>query len=206
MEQQLIEFINQFGYFGIVLLIALENIFPPIPSEVILTFAGFMTLAADLSIAGSVLAATVGAVLGAMVLYVIGRWLNEDRLNRLVDGRLGKLLRLKHSDIDKAARLFSRHGNKTVFFGRFIPVVRSLISIPAGMTNMAWQPFLFFTTIGTLIWNIVLIVLGRLAGHAWTQVSAVVDTFSSIIVIALGISIVVGLVWYYRKRIKPARD
>ncbi|GKT02704.1 DedA family protein [Furfurilactobacillus sp. WILCCON 0119] len=204
MEQQLIDFMNQYGYVGIMLLIALENVFPPIPSEVILTFAGFMTLAADLSIWGSVLAATAGAVLGGLVLYGIGRWLNEDRLQRLVKSRLGHVLRLKRSDLDKAARLFERHGKKTVFLGRFIPVVRSLISIPAGMTKMRWQPFLLLTALGTLIWNVVLILLGRAAGHAWTQVSSVVDTFSTVVGVGLAVLVIAGMVWYYIKRIKPA--
>lgn len=202
MEQQLIDFMNQFGYLGIVLLIALENVFPPIPSEVILTFAGFMTLAADLTITGSVIAATIGAVLGAVILYGIGHWLNEERLQRLVQSRFGRLLRLKQSDVTKTANLFKKHGGKTVFFGRFIPVIRSLISIPAGMTRMKWQSFILFTTIGTLIWNVVLIVLGRMAGHPWTQVSAAVDTFSTMTIIVLAILLLVGGIWYYVKRIK----
>ncbi|KRL52849.1 DedA family protein [Furfurilactobacillus rossiae] len=202
MEQQLIDFMNQFGYLGIVLLIALENVFPPIPSEVILTFAGFMTLAADLTVTGSVIAATIGAVLGAIILYGIGHWLNEERLQRLVQSRFGRLLRLKQSDVTKTANLFKKHGGKTVFFGRFIPVIRSLISIPAGMTRMKWQSFILFTTVGTLIWNVVLIVLGRLAGHAWTQVSAAVDTFSTVTVVVLAILLVGGGVWYYVKRVR----
>ncbi|MYV05774.1 DedA family protein [Furfurilactobacillus milii] len=202
MEQQLIDFMNQFGYLGIVLLIALENVFPPIPSEVILTFAGFMTLAADLTITGSVIAATIGAVLGAVILYGIGHWLNEERLQRLVQSRFGRLLRLKQSDVTKTANLFKKHGGKTVFFGRFIPVIRSLISIPAGMTRMKWQSFILFTTVGTLIWSVVLIVLGRMAGHAWTQVSAAVDTFSTMTIIVLAILLLVGGIWYYVKRIR----
>lgn len=205
MEQQLIDFMNQFGYIGIVLLIALENVFPPIPSEVILTFAGFMTLAADLTITGSVIAATSGAVIGAGLLYGIGRWLNVTRLERLINSRLGRSLRLKQTDIEKAQRLFNRHGRKTIFFGRFIPVVRSLISIPAGMTKMPWRPFVLLTACGTMIWNIVLIGLGRLAGRAWNQVSGAVDTFSTIITVGLVGLFILGAIWYYVKRIRPAR-
>lgn len=205
MEQQLIDFMNQFGYIGIVLLIALENVFPPIPSEVILTFAGFMTLAADLTITGSVIAATSGAVIGAGLLYGIGRWLNVTRLERLINSRLGRSLRLKQTDIEKAQRLFNRHGRKTIFFGRFIPVVRSLISIPAGMTKMPWQPFVLLTACGTMIWNIVLIGLGRLAGRAWNQVSGAIDTFSTIITVGLVGLFILGAIWYYVKRIRPAR-
>jgi membrane protein DedA with SNARE-associated domain len=162
MEQYIINFVNDFGYLGIILLITLENVLPPIPSEVILTFAGFMTLSSKLTVWGSVLAATLGAVIGAVILYIIGSYLTVERLGRLIDSRLGKILRLKHSDITKTHNFFIKHGPKTIFFGRFVPVIRSLISLPAGMTKMSWKVFVLLTTLGTLIWNIVLILLGAL--------------------------------------------
>jgi membrane protein DedA with SNARE-associated domain len=203
MEHYIINFVNDFGYLGIVLLIALENILPPIPSEVILTFAGFMTLTSNLTVWGSVLAATLGAVLGAIILYVIGSYLTPVRLNRLIDSRFGKILRLKHSDVNKTHHFFVKHGTKTIFFGRFIPVIRSLISLPAGMTKMSWKVFTILTTIGTLIWNLVLILLGRAAGSAWTEVSAMIDTYSSWVLVGIIIIILFSGIIYYQKRIKP---
>ncbi|KRN94926.1 DedA family protein [Pediococcus stilesii] len=202
MEHYIINFVNDFGYLGIVLLIALENVLPPIPSEVILTFAGFMTLSSNLTIWGSVIAATIGAVLGAIILYVIGSYLTTERLSKIVDSRLGKILRLKHSDITKTHDFFVKHGAKTIFFGRFVPVIRSLISLPAGMTKMSWKSFALLTTLGTLIWNLVLILLGRAAGEAWTEVSATIDSYSSFVLIGIIGLIILGGTLYYFKRIK----
>lgn len=202
MEHYIINFVNDFGYLGIVLLIALENVLPPIPSEVILTFAGFMTLSSNLTIWGSVIAATIGAVLGAIILYVIGSYLTTERLSKIVDSRLGKILRLKHSDITKTHDFFVKHGAKTIFFGRFVPVIRSLISLPAGMTKMPWKSFALLTTLGTLIWNLVLILLGRAAGEAWTEVSATIDSYSSFVLIGIIGLIILGGTLYYFKRIK----
>ncbi len=202
MEQYIINFVNDFGYLGIILLITLENVLPPIPSEVILTFAGFMTLSSKLTVWGSVLAATLGAVIGAVILYIIGSYLTVERLGRLIDSRLGKILRLKHSDITKTHNFFIKHGPKTIFFGRFVPVIRSLISLPAGMTKMSWKVFVLLTTLGTLIWNIVLILLGRLAGEAWSEVSATIDSYSSFVLIGIIILIVIATIVYYFKRIR----
>lgn len=202
MEQYIINFVNDFGYLGIVLLIALENVLPPIPSEVILTFAGFMTLSSNLTVWGSVLAATIGAVFGAVILYTIGGYLTPDRLAKIVDSRLGKILRLKHSDISKTHNFFIKHGPKTIFFGRFVPVIRSLISLPAGMTKMSWRTFALLTTLGTLIWNLVLILLGRAAGEAWTEVSATIDSYSSFVLVGIIGLILIGITVYYFKRIR----
>lgn len=206
MEQQILSIINDFGYLGIIVLIALENIFPPIPSEVILTFTGFITLTSDLTILGSTLAATLGAVLGAVALYLIGSWLTPTRLSRFVHSKLGRLLRFKEADIQKAEHFFIKHGAKTVFFGRFVPVVRSLISIPAGMTKMSLSKFAILTTIGTLIWNVILISLGHFAGNAWTQVSATVDSFSTIVTIGLAAIVLIGFITIYFKRQKKQKS
>ncbi|ARW18871.1 Alkaline phosphatase [Pediococcus pentosaceus] len=202
MEQYIINFVNDFGYLGIILLITLENVFPPIPSEVILTFAGFITLSSKLTVWGSVLAATIGAVIGAVILYIIGSYLTVERLGRLISSRLGKILRLKHSDVTKTHNFFVKHGSKTIFFGRFVPVVRSLISLPAGMTRMPWKIFVLLTTLGTLIWNVVLILLGRLAGEAWSEVSATIDSYSSLVLIVLIVLFAGSAIVYYFRRIR----
>ena len=116
MQEFIIQIMNQFGYFGIFFLIALENIFPPIPSEVILLFGGFMTTYTKLNLFGVVIASTLGSLLGAIVLYFVGKILNKERLKKIVNGKIGKVLRLKASDIDKADHWFDTKGNKTVFF------------------------------------------------------------------------------------------
>lgn len=180
MEEIIIKIINQFGYIGICLLIAMENIFPPIPSEIILTFGGFMTTFSSLHVWGVIVAATIGSVLGAIVLYILGRVLNAERLERLFDGRFGKLLHLKKEDVIKAEKWFNKHGNKAVFLCRFVPIVRSLISIPAGIARMELSSFLPLTVLGTFIWNVVLVYLGRFAGDAWHTVASYVNVYSMI--------------------------
>ena len=158
MEEFVISIMNQFGYFGIFFLIFIENIFPPIPSEVVLLFGGFMTTYSKLNLFGMIIFSTLGSTVGAIVLYYIGKILNKERLKKIVSGKIGKVLRLKASDIEKADKWFDTKGNKTVFFCRFIPVVRSLISIPAGMSEMIMSKFLLYTITGSLIWNTVLLL------------------------------------------------
>lgn len=131
MESWITSVMEQFGYFGIALLILLENVFPPIPSEVILTFGGFMTTKSDLTVLGVVVASTIGSVGGAVILYWIGRILNVERIERIIE-KWGKYLRLTKEDVRKADAWFDKYGPWTVFFCRFIPLIRSLISVPAG--------------------------------------------------------------------------
>ena len=197
MEQFIINAMEQFGYIGVFLLIAIENIFPPIPSEVILVFGGFMTTYTSLSIPIMVLAATLGSLLGAIVLYYIGKIFNKERLKRIVNGKVGKVLRLKASDIEKADKWFDTKGNKTVFFCRFIPIVRSLISIPAGMSEMPMKKFLLYTISGSLIWNTVLIIVGSIVGDKWETIVGYLDNFSNIILIILVIIFVVAMYYWF---------
>ena len=180
-----VDVVNQFGYFGIFLLIAIENLFPPIPSEVILTFSGFLTTCTDMNIYGVIVASTLGSIAGAIILYAVGYVLNAERLADLFESKWGKWLRLKRTDVEKAEKFFTKYGTKAVFFGRFIPIVRSLISIPAGSSKMNFYTFLGLTTLGSLIWNTVLIYLGKVAGDAWEIVAEYVDTYTWIVVAAL---------------------
>ncbi len=197
MEQIIINAMEQFGYIGVFLLIAIENIFPPIPSEVILVFGGFMTTYTSLNIPIMIVAATLGSLLGAIVLYYIGKIFNKERLKRIVSGKIGKVLRLKSSDIEKADKWFDTKGNKTVFFCRFIPIVRSLISIPAGMSEMPMQKFLIYTILGSLIWNTVLIIVGSIVGDKWETIVGYLDNFSNIILIILVIIFVVAMYYWF---------
>ena len=168
MQEIILSVMGKYGYVGVFLLIMIENVFPPIPSEVILLFGGFMTTYTKLSIFGMIVASTLGSLFGAIILYYIGKIFNKDKLKKIISGRLGKVLRLKVSDIDSADNWFDNKGNKTVFFCRFIPLVRSLISIPAGMSEMPMFKFLLYTLFGSLIWNTVLIIVGSVVGENWT--------------------------------------
>lgn len=200
MQNFIIEFMNSFGYFGVFLLIAIENIFPPIPSEVILLFGGFMTTYTKLNIIFMIISSTLGSLFGAIVLYYIGKIFNKERLKKIISGKIGKILRLKNSDIDKADKWFDTKGNKTVFFCRFIPIVRSLISIPAGMSEMPIIKFLIYTIFGSLIWNTVLIITGKMVGNNWTKILTIFDTYSHIVLIIFIIIFIILITIFYKKR------
>jgi membrane protein DedA with SNARE-associated domain len=200
MQEIIVNIMNQFGYVGVALLIMVENIFPPIPSEVILTFGGFMTTYTTLNIWGVIIAATIGSVLGAIILYMVGRLLNAERLERLVGGKLGRMLRLKKEDIKKADAWFDKHGSKTVFLCRFVPIVRSLISLPAGSSGMKFGKFVALTAGGTLVWNVVLVWLGRAMGSAWEQIAHMVDVYSLIALLVLVVIFAVVAAVFVKKR------
>lgn len=200
MQNLIISLVDQFGYWGIMFLIAVENIFPPIPSEVILTFGGFLTTYTSLRVWGVIYFSTLGSLLGAVVLYGVGKIFSKERLMKIVSGKLGKMLRLKAEDIEKAENWFGRKGYKTVFICRCIPIVRSLISIPAGMSGMPLGKFFSYTTAGTLIWNTVLVTAGSLVGENWAKAAAWMDTYSHITLIALSIIAASALLGYYCRR------
>lgn len=203
MDSIVIEAINKCGYLGIVFLITIENIFPPIPSEVILTFGGFATTITDITVIGAIIASTIGSVLGAILLYWVGMFLSEEKIYSFTEGKCGRILGLKKTNINKAFRWFDSRGKYAVF-GRFIPIIRSLVSIPAGMAKMSMLPFLALTTVGSLIWNTALILLGRLAGESWGKVAGCIDGYSNIILIGFGVLFVFGTVSYYSKRKKSS--
>lgn len=201
MQEWIIGVINQYGYFGILALILVENLYPPIPSEVILTFGGFLTTITSMNVWGVIFSSTIGSLLGAVVLYYIGRLLKPKTLEKLVNGKWGKRLRLKPNDIDRATEWFSKRGKLTVFFCRFIPIVRSLISIPAGIAKMNIYSFLILTTIGTFIWNTVLVYLGAFAGGSWETIVRYLNEYSVAAIIIMAIIAVAFIILYYKKRI-----
>ncbi|CZR09305.1 DedA family protein [Trichococcus collinsii] len=190
---------EQFGYFGVAFLIMIENLFPPIPSEVILTFGGFMTTTTELNIPLMIVAATIGAVVGAAILYGVGTLLDVERLDKIVD-KYGNILRISHEDIHKADSWFDRYGFWTVFFCRFVPLIRSLISLPAGMANMNFGLFLLFTTVGTVIWNTILIYLGAAVGSQWEMIVHYMDIYSNIAYVIIAMIGIAVIIWYIRKR------
>ncbi|MDR7075924.1 alkaline phosphatase [Neobacillus niacini] len=193
------EFIEQFGYWGVFLLIALENIFPPIPSEVILTFGGYMTTQTNLNIVGVIAASTLGSVFGAVILYQIGAILNVNKLEVVIE-RYGRFLRLTKEDLYRTDAWFDKYGIWTVFFCRFIPLIRSLISIPAGMAKMNFWLFISFTTMGTIIWNTVLINLGAGVGENWGVIVERMDQYSNLMYLLLVILLIVIIGWRRKRR------
>lgn len=199
MQEIMIEIMNSFGYLGVALLIMIENLFPPIPSEVILTFGGFMTTYTDLKPLGVVAAATIGSAVGAIMLYFVGSLLNKELLDKLLSGKAGKILHFRASDVEKAVKSFDERGKGTVFVCRCVPIVRSLISIPAGMAHMDFKIFLCYTVMGSTIWNFVLIYAGAAAGASWDKISIYMDKYSDIVKCALYIVIFLAGVKIGRK-------
>ncbi|MGN7454308.1 DedA family protein [Paenibacillus pasadenensis] len=204
MEAWITEIMDRFGYFGVGFLIAIENLFPPIPSEVILTFGGFMTARTSMTVVGVIIAATLGSVIGAVILYYIGAWLNAERLERIV-ARWGHILRLKPEDVRKADAWFDRYGPWAVLLCRLVPLVRSLISIPAGMSGMSFPLFLLLTTIGSLIWNTVLVSVGASVGESWETIVGYMDIYSNIAYALIALGVLAGAFWFYRSRRKAGR-
>ena len=202
MESFIIEIMNNYGYFGIGLLILIENLFPPIPSELILTFGGFMTISSNMTIIGVIIASTIGSLLGAILLYYLGKILNKERLIKIVKSKYGKFLRIKAKDIEMADKWFDDKGNKTVFFCRFIPVVRSLISIPAGMSEMPMIKFIVYTLFGSLIWNTLLVCVGAFAGNKKDLILSIIDKVGYLVLFIIGIVCIVFVYKFYKKRLK----
>lgn len=205
MQQFILHIIEQFGYLGVFFLILLENVFPPIPSEVILLFSGFFSSYTSLSVFYMILASTLGSFLGAIILYYIGKIFNKERLKKIVNGRLGKILFLKENDIDKADEWFDNKGNKSVFFCRFVPIVRSLISIPAGMSEMPMVKFIIYTICGSMIWNTVLICLGYKLGDNWEYVLTILDKYQMLVIVILVIIFGYVIIKFYRKKRKSKK-
>ena len=208
MQGWIIDTINGYGYLAIILLIALENIFPPIPSEIILAFGGYATTLKDsnLKVWGVIIAATLGSLIGAIALYGVGRLLPAERLAKWLNGRVGKILHLDKDDVYKAEKWFNNKGKSTVLICRCIPIVRSLISVPAGMAKMPLGIFFIFTTIGSLTWNTILVYLGCGAGAAWERIMAGTDIYTKITVFVIGLICVVLAGIWLKKIIKDREN
>jgi membrane protein DedA with SNARE-associated domain len=185
------------GGFGAALLIALENLFPPLPSEVILPLAGFTASQGSLGLVEVIIWCTGGSVVGAWVLYGIGALLGRDRTRAIMNW----LPLVKIEDVDKTEGWFHKHGKGTVFLGRMIPIFRSLISIPAGITRMPILLFTALTLAGSLIWNTVLIVAGYALGENWHIVEEYVGTFSRVVIVV----VILLLAWFVISRVRALR-
>lgn len=189
MQETILNLITDYGYIGIMLLILIENIFPPIPSEVVLLFGGYMVVAAGLNPVLVIIFATIGAILGAIILYMLGYILKRDKLRSLFSGKVGKFLHLKPSYIDLSYKWFVKYENKAVFICRCIPVARSLISIPAGITKMKISYFLVYSLVGTIIWNSLLVSIGFLLGDMWQKSLIYLNRYSLIIFVFIALVI-----------------
>nr|WP_230977320.1 DedA family protein [Georgenia yuyongxinii] len=185
------------GGFGAALLIGLENLFPPLPSEVILPLAGFTASRGSLGLVEVILWCTAGSVVGAWVLYGIGALLGRERTRAIMNW----LPLVKIEDVDKTEAWFHRHGKGTVFLGRMIPIFRSLISIPAGITRMPLLLFTALTLAGSLVWNTVLIVAGYALGENWHIVDQYVGVFSRVVIVA----VLLALAWFVVARVRSMR-
>ena len=192
---RVVNLIDALGYVGLAIVVALENVFPPIPSEVILPLAGYLAAQGRMTFVGAVVASTVGSVAGALILYAVGYALGERRIRGLVR-RHGRWAMVDEEDLDKAQAWFDRHGRTAVLIGRLAPLVRSLISIPAGVARMPLLSFVAYTTLGSGIWNALLIAAGWFLGDNWEVVSGYQKTFGDVVVAAL----CVGVVWFLGKR------
>ena len=190
------DMIQASGYPGVALLMFAENLFPPIPSEVILPLAGFLVYQGELRFVPALVVATVGSLAGALVLYALGRW-----GGRTLVLRYGRLLRVRESDLDRADAWFDRYGEAVVLLGRMVPGVRSLVSIPAGLAEMPVKRFVVLTVLGSGAWNTLLIGAGWQLGENWSRLSGVVGSVSNAVLAILAVAVVVLVMWWRGSRI-----
>ncbi|MGC9469047.1 MAG: DedA family protein [Anaerolineae bacterium] len=198
--------IQTLGYPGLGLVMFLENVFPPIPSEVVLPLAGWLTLddATGFTLLGVTIVGAIGSVAGAFFFYALGKWFDESRVRYLLK-RFGKWFMLSESDLDVALSWFDRWGEYVIFFGRMVPIVRSLISVPAGLASMHVGRFSLYTAIGTALWSFLLAYAGRLLGAQWSLVAEFIDRYETLVIIAVVLAAVYFFVNRFRKRRKEAR-
>lgn len=188
------------GYLGIGLLMFLENLFPPIPSELIMPLAGFTIAQGSMQFVPAIAAGVVGTVLGALPWYFAGVYFGERRLMRWAD-RYGKWLTLSSRDIERAIAWFNRYGHMAVFLCRLVPGIRTLISLPAGLARMNLAMFLLYSTLGTVIWTTLLTVAGYLLGEHYKLVEQYLGPVSKVVLV--GLAIAVGL-WLWRRQHRRA--
>lgn len=192
-----VDLMEKLGAFGAGLAIALENLFPPVPSELILPLAGFTASRGGFTLAEALVWTTAGSVVGALVLYLLGAVLGRERVYWIWD----RLPLTKHDDLVRTEEWFDRHGRKAVFFGRFVPIFRSLISVPAGVTRMPVPLFLALTLAGSAIWNTIFVLAGYYLGENWDKVEPVVGVAQWVVIAA----VVLGVCWYILIRVRSTR-
>lgn len=202
MEEYILNILSKFSYLGIFFLIFIENVFPPIPSELILVFGGFISKSLNLNFLLLVVFATLGSSTGAIILYYAGKKIPLEKMESFLEKKWVKRLGFKPGDIKKSLKYFEKYNTFAVFFGRCVPVVRSLISIPAGMQNMSLRKFLIYTTIGSGIWNTLLIYIGRVTQDKWKEGLLILERYSNRI---LGLIILAFIIKFLVKRFLEKR-
>lgn len=190
------------GYPGIALLMFVENVFPPLPSELVMPLAGFSAAQGHLSFAGVVLAGSVGSLLGQLPYYLLGRWVGGEQLVRWFD-RYGKLVALSGSDLRRAEGWFERYGSRAVFFGRLVPGLRSLIPVPAGLNEMPLPKFLLYSAFGTVLWTLLLALLGFVLRQNYHRVGQYLG-HATLIVLALALAAALG--WSVQRVVARCRS
>jgi membrane protein DedA with SNARE-associated domain len=183
------DIVEQLGYIGVAMLVAIENLFPPIPSEVVLGLAGYTASRGDASVIGMIIAATIGSVVGAWVLYGLSAAVGPVRLRAIVI-RYGNWIGFGETDLDRAEAWFDRRSRSAVLLCRCVPLLRSLISIPAGFRRMPLGTFTLFTLIGSLIWNTILITTGYLLAEQWEKLLDYTEPFQTLVMIGIGVLVV----------------
>lgn len=187
------EIVERLGYPGVALLVALENVFPPIPSEVVLGLAGYTASRGDAWVVGMIVAATIGSVVGAWILYGLSAAIGPVRLRAIVI-RYGTWIGFSETDLDRAESWFDRRSRLAVLVCRCVPLIRSLISIPAGFRRMPLGAFTLFTLIGSLVWNTVLVTAGYILADQWEKVLEFTEPFQTVVVVLIGLAVVAFIV------------
>ncbi len=195
MTDWIISIMEQLGYFGIALLMFLDNVFPPIPSEVIMPSAGFAASKGQLLLSGVIIAGSIGSLVAAALLYWVGRKIPNQSIFNWVD-RYGKYLFIKSEDVKKALDWFEKYGHRVVFFGRMVPAVRSLISIPAGMSHMPFWKFMLYSSVGTIIWTTFLACVGYYFGN---NIELMQQIFSRVGYVIIIIVLILVAYFFYKK-------
>lgn len=195
LEEWVLSIMEKLGYLGIAFLMFLDNVFPPIPSEIIMPSAGYTASKGELTLIGVIMAGSAGSILAAMLLYWIGRKIPQQRLFNWVE-RYGKYLRISTVDLEKALTWFEKYGHRVVFFARMIPAVRSFISIPAGMSRMSFSKFMTYSTAGTLIWTSFLAYVGYYFSENQALMSSITQRAGSIILMMT----IIYFFWHLAKK------
>lgn len=189
-----VSLMDTIGPAGAAIAVGMDNLFPPIPSEVVLPMAGLAASRGSFTLAEAILWTTFGSVAGAYILYFLGRWLGADRLRRIAD----RMPLVKGDDVVRSVHWFEKHGSIAVFFGRMVPLFRSLISIPAGVAKMHWWKFGLLTTAGSLIWNSIFVMAGFLLGENWH----IVERYAEIFQLAVIVVVVALIAWFVVVRVR----
>jgi membrane protein DedA with SNARE-associated domain len=188
--------VDQLGYVGLLLLVALENLFPPLPSELILPLAGFLVGQGRMDFVLAFAFATAGSLLGALMLYGIGAVVGEERVRRWIR----RIPLLEERDVDIGQEWFGRHGGKAVFFGRLVPIVRSVISLPAGLERMPLWRFVIFTTAGSSLWNLLLIGSGWILGDRWEEIRPWITRYEIVVIVVVAVAFLAFVAYRLRRR------